>query len=159
ALTGTDLILPTTTKILKPPPAASACLLRLHARACRLAEVKPEIVVNRETVRALEHEMFHALINCLTTDDAHSRTAARPRHASVMDRFEAVLSTQRDRQISTTELCARVGVSERTLRTCCVAVLGMSPGSYVRLRRLGHVRIALTRGDPATARIAEIARR
>jgi AraC-like DNA-binding protein len=159
ALTGTDLVLPATTRILKPPPAASARLLRLHASACRLAEVKPEIMVNRQIVRALEHDMFHVLIHCLTTNDAHSRTAARPRHASVMDRFEAVLSTQRDRQISTTELCAGVGVSERTLRTCCAAVLGMSPGSYVRLRRLGRVRIALTRADPATASIAEIARR
>jgi AraC-like DNA-binding protein len=158
ALTGRDLVLPATTGILKPPPAAAASLLRLHAKACRLAEAKPEIVVHREAARALEHEMFHTLINCLTTCAVYSRPAAR-RHTNVMGRFEAVLSTERDRQISTPELCAGVGVSERTLRTCCVAVLGMSPGSYVRLRRLGHVRTALTRADPATASIAEIARR
>src|SRR5258707_8193117 len=147
ALMGRNLVLPATTGILKPPPAAAASLLRLHAKACRLAEAKPEIVVHREAVRALGHEMFHALISWLTTCAVHSRPAAR-RHANVMGRFEAVLSTERDRQISTLELCAGVGVSERTLRTCCVAGLGMSPGSYVRLRAAGHPRPAGDRVDP-----------
>jgi AraC-like DNA-binding protein len=159
ALTGMDLVLPPTTGILRPPSAVAACLLRLHARACRLAGAKPEIIVHREVVRALEHELFHAVINCLTAGDAPASSPARRRHAGIMERFEAVLAMHRDRQISMAELCAATAVSERTLRTCCAAFLGMSPGSYVRLRRLNHVRATLTRANPETASIAEIAGR
>lgn len=159
ALTGTDLALPPTGGILRPPSGVAASLLRLHARVCRLARAKPEIIVHREVVRALEHELFHAVIDCLIAGDVPVSTLAQRRHAGIMDRFEAVLATHGDRQIGMAELCAATGVSERTLRTCCAAFLGMSPGSYVRLRRLNHVRATLTRADPATASIAEIAGR
>jgi AraC-like DNA-binding protein len=57
------------------------------------------------------------------------------------------------------ELCAAVAVPERTLGICCAEFLGMSPGSYVRVRRLNLFRAALLRADPATASVAEIARR
>jgi transcriptional regulator GlxA family with amidase domain len=56
------------------------------------------------------------------------------------------------------ELCAAIGVSERTLRVCCAELLGMSPTRYLLLRRLNMARSALRRADPATARVAEIAR-
>jgi AraC-like DNA-binding protein len=57
------------------------------------------------------------------------------------------------------ELCVEIGVPERTLRLCCAEFLGMSPSRYLRLRRLNMVRTELRRADPATARVAEIARR
>jgi AraC-like DNA-binding protein len=158
-LNGTNLVLLPSDRILRPSAAATTSLLRLHAKACRLAEAKPEIIAHHEVVRALEHELLHAVIDCLVARDAYVTTAARRRHTGIMDRFEAVLATHRDRQISTAELCAARRVPERILRLCCAAFLGMSPGSYVRLRRLNHVRATLTRADPATASIAEIAGR
>jgi AraC-like DNA-binding protein len=158
-LSGTNLVLLPSDRILRPSAAAAASLLRLHAKACRLAEAKPEIIAHHEVVRAVEHELLHAVIDCLVARDAYVTTPARRRHAGIMDRFEAVLATHCDRQISTAELCAATRVPERILRLCCAAFLGMSPGSYVRLRRLNHVRATLTRADPATASIAEIAGR
>ena len=56
------------------------------------------------------------------------------------------------------ELCALIGVTERTLRSCCAEFLGISPSRYVLLRRLKRVRIALRDADPNTADVAELAR-
>jgi transcriptional regulator GlxA family with amidase domain len=75
-----------------------------------------------------------------------------------MVRFQAVLEKHGDTQLSTRELWAAVGVPTRTLTICCAEFLGMSPGKYVRLRRLNLVRAALRRA-PATASVSELARR
>jgi AraC-like DNA-binding protein len=158
ASAGMDLISPTAAKILRPPSGAVAHLSRLHAQACRLAETKSELVQHQEVARTIEHGMFNALVNCLTTDDAYGHAAARRRHISVMARFEATLATNDNRKLSARELCAAVGVSERTLEGYCAEVLGMSPGSYARLRRLNLVRAALRRADPTITRVSELAR-
>jgi transcriptional regulator GlxA family with amidase domain len=76
-----------------------------------------------------------------------------------MIRFEELLALHFSRQLSTSEICASIDVSERTLRACCAQFLGMGPSRYLRLRRLNLVRAALRRADPATIRIAEIASR
>jgi AraC-like DNA-binding protein len=159
ALTGIDLGRPPSTRTLRPPSESTVHLLRLHDQACRLAETKPEIIARRETARALEHDLLYTLVHCLTGTDENEHTTARRRQASIMGRFEAVLGTHWDRQLHAHELSEAVGVPERTLRICCAEFLGMSPGSYVRLRRLNLVRAALRRAEPATATVAEIARR
>src|SRR5208337_1726981 len=63
------------------------------------------------------------------------RAAARRRHASIVVRFDAVLAKHDGSQLSTRELCAAVGVPDRTLAICYAEFLGMNPGGYVRLRR------------------------
>jgi AraC-like DNA-binding protein len=158
-LAGVDLTPPPFARILRPPSVAAAHLLHLHAQACRLVETKPEIIAHRQVARALEQDLIHALIDCLTAGDERGHAPTRQRHAEIMIRFEDVLASHPDRQLPMPELCAAVGAPERTLRACCAEFLGMSPGSYARLRRLNFVRTALLRADPATESIAEIARR
>jgi transcriptional regulator GlxA family with amidase domain len=72
-------------------------------------------------------------------------------------RFEDVLADHPNRQLHVPELCALIGVTERTLPSCCAGFLGISPSRYMLLRRLKAVRIALRDADPATASVAEIA--
>ena len=74
-----------------------------------------------------------------------------------MVRFEEVLADHPNRPVPMPELRALVGVSDRTLRSCCAEFLGISPGRYMLLRRLKAVRIALRNADPAVASVAEIA--
>jgi AraC-like DNA-binding protein len=159
ALNGLKLASPSAARILRPPAAVAARLLRVHAQACRLAETKPEIVASREVARALEHELLHALVNCLELAAACDQAAATKKRAGIMARFEQVLATHRARPLTLRELCAAIEVPERTLRAACVEFLGMSPNRYIRLRRLNLVRMALRRADPATASVAEIAQR
>ena len=65
-------------KIVSPPGRPSTAtvvqrrkrLLRLHSKVCRLAETRHELIANPEVARSLEQELLHALLNCLTADDA-----------------------------------------------------------------------------------------
>jgi hypothetical protein len=104
-LTGQDLAPPPVGRVLRPPAFATAHLRRLHAEACRLAETKPHVLAHREVARALEHDLLHALVECLTTDAGRDGAAARRRHATTMARFEEALAARSGRQPHMPELC------------------------------------------------------
>jgi transcriptional regulator GlxA family with amidase domain len=107
--------------------------------------------------------MLHALITCLATDDVDGPTDARRRRWSVMVRFEEMLAAHLESApespLRMADLCAAIGVTERTFRLCCAEILGMGPTRYLRLQRLNRVRAGLQRKDRATASVAELARR
>ena len=158
ALTGLEIFTPPASRMLRPSRHVAGRLLRLHSRACRLAETRHELFANPEVARSLEQELLHALVNCLTADDADRKPETRQHHAEIMVRFEDALTAQAGRQPSMPELCADIGVPERTLRICCAEFLGMSPTRYLLLRRLNAVRSALRRADPTSVSVAEVAR-
>jgi AraC-like DNA-binding protein len=159
ALTGDDLVPPPAGQVLRLSPSAVASLRQLHADACRLAAKKPELIAQPEVARALEQDLIHALVTCLSIG-AHCRhLAPRRRRAEIMRQFEEALAAHSERVPHLPDLCAAIGVPERTLRACCAEFLGMSPIRYLRLRRLGMARAALRHADPATATVSDIARR
>jgi AraC-like DNA-binding protein len=158
ALTGWKITSPPAGRVLRPSRSAATRLLRLHSRACRLAETRHKLIANPEVARALEQELLHALVNCLTADDANGNRKTSQHHADIMVRFEDALAAHSGPQPNMPALCSAVGVPERTLRVCCTEFLGMSPTRYLLLRRLNMARSALRRADPATASVAEIAR-
>jgi hypothetical protein len=120
-------------QVLRPPAFTAARLRRLHAKACRLAATKTDIIAHREVARALEQDLLHALVNCLTADNANHAVITR-HHTNIMVRFEEVLDAHSDQQLSLPKLCAAIGVSDRVLRICCAEMVGMSPSQYNRLR-------------------------
>jgi AraC-like DNA-binding protein len=158
-LTGFDLVPPPVTRILRPPRLDAAHLLRLHAEACRLAETKPDMIAHQEVARAIEQDLLQVLVNCLMSNDAHKYNAPNRHHADIINRFEDVLAAHPERHLQISELCAAVGVPERTLRMCCAEFLGMSPNRYLRLRRLSMVHAALRRAVSPAASVEEVARR
>jgi AraC-like DNA-binding protein len=103
--------------------------------------------------------LIHTLVNCLTSNVAHEYSARNRHRANIIGRFEDVLAAHSERHLQIPELCAAIGVPERTLRMCCAEFLGMSPYRYIRLRRLNTVRAALRRIDSPTANVGEIASR
>jgi AraC-like DNA-binding protein len=154
-----DLIEHPVGRIFRPAPGAAVQLRRLHSKACHLAETSPEIFIHQEAARAVEQELIHALVECLANGDASQTLMVRQHHANIMTRFESASRMDFGKQPSLSELCATLGVPERTLRDCCVKFLGVSPCQYMRLRRLNLVRAELKRADPATTSVAQIARR
>jgi AraC-like DNA-binding protein len=144
-------------RILRPHRDMAMRLRRLLSKACNLAETTSEIFAHLEAARALEQEFIHALVNCLTADNAYNSPASRQRQADIMTRFESALCTEFDKRPRVSELCATIGVPERTLSACCVKFFGLSPARYIRLRRLNLVRAELQRADPASASVAQIA--
>jgi len=134
AVNGKPLSLPAAMRILHPTARDAARLRRLHAQACRLAETRAKVLAHPEVARAIEQGLIHALVTCLaakTRDDG----AARRHHARIMVRFEEVLADHSNRPLPMSELCALIGVNDRTLRSCCAEFLGISPSRYVLLRR------------------------
>ena len=75
-----------------------------------------------------------------------------------MIRFEEVLAEHLSEPLRTTELCELIGVTERTLRSCCAQFLGMSPIRYVLLRRLSRARVTLRDAEPDRANLLELVR-
>jgi hypothetical protein len=65
ALAGRALGVPAQGRIVRPRPADMKRLLRLHARVARLAQTRPTALIHPEVARGLEHEVLHALVNCL----------------------------------------------------------------------------------------------
>jgi AraC-like DNA-binding protein len=157
ALSGKPFALQSEGKILRPSPRDAARLRRLHAQVCRLAETKPRLLAHTEVARALEQSLIQALVACLTR--ASMRTSAvKRRHARIMIMFEEVLADHLSKPLRMSELCGLIGVSERTLRSCCAQFLGMSPIRYVLLRRLSRARVALRDAEPDAANLLEFVR-
>ena len=62
-----------------------------------------------------------------------------------------------DQPLYLTEICAAIGVAERTLRAACEEHLGMGPIRYLSLRRMHLVRRALLHADPSTTTVTRVA--
>lgn len=158
ALAGLDLVAPDVARILRPSRSDAVRLLQLHTKACRLAEAKPKLVAHPEVSRAIEQDLLHALVECLTSLEAREYSGPERFHITIMQRCEQVLAKHAEQQLQIPELCKTIGVSERTLRTCCEKFLGISPAQYIRLQRLARVRAALRHSDSSTATVADLAR-
>jgi AraC-like DNA-binding protein len=156
AVAGYDLIAPDVTRLLRPPAPLMMRLQRLHNAACHLAATTPDLVAHPEVARAMEQELVRVMVRCLTEGQGRPN---RPAHqgAFVMRRFERVLKEHPSRPLYLTEICAAIGVAERTLRLRCMEHLGMSPHRYLLLRRMHLARRALALADPARATVTVIA--
>jgi len=159
AFSGKPLSSPAQGRVLRPSRRDAARLKRLHAQACRLAETRSKILAHPEVARAIEQGLIQALVTCLTAAKVEQDGTAQRYHARIMIRFEEVLAEHLSWPLHMPELRELIGVTDRTLRSCCAEFLGISPSRYVLLRRLKQVRIALRDADPDTANVAELARR
>jgi AraC-like DNA-binding protein len=159
ALTGKRITPPLEGGLLRPSRRNVARLRRLHAQARRLAETNSKMLSHLEVSRAIEQDLVHALVTCLTTTCSRPDGFAARHHARIMVKFEEILAEHVSRPPAIPEICELVGVSDRTLRSCCAEFLGMSPTRYMLLRRLREVRSALREADPDTGNVAEIAQR
>jgi AraC-like DNA-binding protein len=158
ALTGGTIVSHHAARILRPLRTDALRLRRLFRQACDLVDSKKKILEHPEVGRALEQEMLHAIIHCLTAEETDDNTKKRQRHAGIMARFEEALSECSVERLTMPAICAEIGVPERTLRKCCNEFLGVSPTRYLLLQRLNKARSALRRADPSIASVAEVAR-
>ena len=144
-------------KVLRPSAAALGCLLSTIADATRIASTSPQVFASTAAAHALEQSLLQALIGCLGDGTTRREHAPRVRRAAVMARFEALVEARADEPLHVPELCALLGVPERTLRKCCHEHLGMGPHQYLLRRRMNLARRALLRADPDAGRVTSIA--
>ena len=154
---GYDLAPPRNAMLTTPPPSAMARLQRLHAAAGQLAEDAPEIIAQPEAARGLEQALIEAMVGCLREAEDREDRSAQCRHSQIMRRFRREVEENPDQPLYIPELCATIGVSDRTLRVCCQEQLGMSPKRYLLLRRMNLAQRALRDAAPGTTSVTEVA--
>jgi AraC-like DNA-binding protein len=140
-------------RIIRPDLALMLRLLKLHKSVGQLALDTPDILELPAVRRALENELIHVMVNCLAGGAAVESTAGCRRHDAIIARFEEFLKANPDRPLYLTEICAAIGVAERTLRVCCEEHLGMGPIRFLTLRRMHLVYRALLRADSSKSTV------
>jgi AraC-like DNA-binding protein len=143
-------------RVIRPNSALMLRLLKLHKSVGQLAHDAADILELPQVLRALENELIHIMVRCLAEDTAVEPTASSHRHDAIIARFEEFLETHPDQPLYLPEICAAIGVAERTLRASCEEHLGMGPIRYLTLRRMHLVRRTLLRSDPSKASVTQI---
>ena len=82
---------------------------------------------------------------------------ARRRQNAIIARFLEFLTAHPNRPLYLPEICASIGVAERSLRAACKEHLGMGPIRYLTLRRLHLVRDALLRAEASNTTVTRVA--
>ncbi|TYL73996.1 AraC family transcriptional regulator [Bradyrhizobium cytisi] len=141
----------------RPPSELMSRLLNLHAMTVQLARTAPDILSFPSVIRALEEDFILVIVRCLTEGQTQKMTTGGRRHDLIMARFEEFLECHPDRPLYLTEICAAIGVAERTLRAACEAQLGMAPIRFLSMRRFHLVRRALRQADPSKTTVTRIA--
>jgi AraC-like DNA-binding protein len=157
AINGNEFRVPQVKHLVRPNPPLMSRLMKLHEMLGQIAENTPNCFELPEVVRALEQEMIHVMVRCLSGSLSSEMTAGARRHEIIVARFEGFLEANPDQPLYLTEICAAIGVAERTLRAACEEHLGMGPIRYLSLRRMHLVRRALLRADPSTATVTRLA--
>jgi len=157
AVTGREFAGLARKHLVRPPPELMSRLMNLHALVGQLAKATPDILSLPAIARALEQELILVMIRCLTEGDPSEMTAGGRRHDMIIARFEEFLESHPDRPLYLTEICAAIGVAERTLRVVCEEYLGMAPIRFLSMRRMHLVHRALRQADPSKTTVTRIA--
>jgi AraC-like DNA-binding protein len=157
AITGREVLAPAMTQRIRPSAESVLRLRSLHMAAGDLAVDAPDILTNPAVARAIEQGLIRAMVQCLTEGDALEERAPGHTRLPIMRRFEQAVSENEGKLFYVAELCAAVGVSERTLRLHCLEHLEISPHRYLWLRRMHQVRRALALADPALTTVTSVA--
>jgi AraC-like DNA-binding protein len=75
----------------------------------------------------------------------------------VIARFEDFLAARWHEPLYLAEICAAIGVSERTLRSCCHEHFGVGPMRYLWLRRMSLAHRALMQAEAGKTTVTQIA--
>jgi AraC-like DNA-binding protein len=155
-IVGREFLKDSSNLIVRLDPALMSRLLRLHKAVGQLAHDTPELLELPEVCRALEEKLVHAMIRGLAQAVGVEVSMGDRRHRAIIARFEDYLAEHADRPLYLTEICAGIGVAERTLRSACEERLGMGPIRYLTLRRMHLVRRALQRADASESTVTRI---
>jgi transcriptional regulator GlxA family with amidase domain len=96
-------------------------------------------------------------LECQANDVYETNMRRSRRQNAIITRFLEFLTAHPNRPLYLTEICAAIGVAERTLRAACEEHLGMGPIRYLTLRRMHQARCALLRAEASNTTVTRIA--
>jgi AraC-like DNA-binding protein len=157
AISGYEFPGTTLKHLVRPSPVLMSRLLELHKMVGQIAETTPHILELPEVIQALEQQLIHVMVRCLTDGLPSRMTLGNQRHDTIVAKFEEYLEANPNTPLYLPEICTAIGAAERTLRIACEQHLGMGPIRYLALRRMHLIRRALLRAAPSTTTITRIA--
>lgn len=138
--------------------AGFAALSGAIAVAGQMAEGAIDLPATPEAAASLAAALRETLLGALTPGMAAIAPGRAAREAMRVHReAEAYLRAHLERPIYRDDLCAALGVSRRKLHDAFIAVVGMSPPAYLKLRRLVLARRALRAGDGSRMLVKAVA--
>ena len=81
----------------------------------------------------------------------------KTRSGAIARQFLEFLTANPNRALSAEEMCAAIGVAERTLRDACEKHLGMGPIRYLTVHRMHEVHRALISADASNTTVTRVA--
>lgn len=156
---GSDLFEEQAGAILDPSAADITRLQRLHQSTARLAQQAPELIANADVARGIEQSLIHAMTLCFQFAGDKDFGCSLRNRSQVMRAFKHFLEECDDTPIYVPELCTKLRIAERTLRTICQEYFGMGPKKYLFLRRMHLARRTLRSSDAETTSVTEVAMR
>ncbi|WP_158287766.1 helix-turn-helix domain-containing protein [Falsiroseomonas bella] len=157
-LASPALTFPAQASVLQVSETAHAELLRICLATADYAERPPDVLSEPGCAENMALSLVDTLIDALATGVT---LLPRPRAAREAQRVvrlaEDYLRANIHRPVYREELCAALGVSLRKLHDAFIGVTGLSPQTYLKVRRLALVRGALRRSDAGHALVKSIA--
>jgi AraC-like DNA-binding protein len=152
-MTGRDFEVPAKSYVMRQASTSMARLRELHSATESLAKTGGALFAKSSVAHSLTQELVRAMIGCL----ADATPAATNWHSRTMTRFEDYLAARQCEPIYLAEICAAIGVTERTLRAYCHDTFKVGPVHFLWLRRMHLARRALLQADPASTTVTEVA--
>jgi hypothetical protein len=121
AITGREFAAQPFTHLVRPSVALMGRLSKVHETIGNIAKNSPDLFDLPEAVRALEQQLTYLMVRCLTEGSVSAMTDSAHRHDVIVARFEAFLEANPNQPLYLPEICAAVGVAERTFRIICDA--------------------------------------
>jgi AraC-like DNA-binding protein len=153
---GHDFEAETHSSIIRPHSQLMSRLRALHKMVGQLAHDTPDMLKRPAVRRSLEEQLAHVMLRCLAEGAGVKGTTGDSRHQAIIRKFENFLAAYPEQPLYLTEICAGIGVGERTLRAVCEEHLGMGPIRFLTLRRMHLVRRALLAAEPSKATVTRI---
>ena len=157
AIVGHEFPVDKLKRFVRPNPDLMSRLTRIHGTVGLIAKTSPPLLELPEVSRALEQQLVHLMVRCLTEGASAKMTTGGLRHNAIIARFEAFLEANPNKPLYLAEICAAIGATERTLRNACEEYLGIGPIRYLGLRRMHLVRRALLRAVYSTTTVTRVA--
>ena len=136
-------------------PLIGAAMLRRMARIMSGIEKKHTALSNHGAdflKRSIIECFLMGLVSGLPPASSQSYTGAR-----LVSEAEDYIDASEGRPVHISELSSALKVSRRSLHRAFADTLGIGPAAYLRTRRLSAIQSALSRSDPATVSIGELA--
>jgi AraC-like DNA-binding protein len=141
--------------IFAPAEVDNTVLRSEFINAARTARAVPQFLRDPEVRAGLEKSLLETLFRSL----GYPAVSEHLNYRSLATRARDYLKAHSSRPVYQADLCAELGIADRSLRRLFVEYFGVSPGRYLRLRRLNQARRALRSAEHPATNVTEVGMR